>query len=314
MAQLFGLTDLPQSLLLLINRTISTVIIIIVLILFSTLIRTQIRWRLRDAPNRRMLALLVRNLTMVLGGVAILFIWLGAGGDFAVALGIIGAGVAFASQEVIGSFAGYLIIISGNLFRIGDRVSFGEIMGDVVDLNLMRTTMMEIGAWVDADQYSGRLVTISNRSALNTPIYNYTKYNPYIWDEIVLPVPYTDDWRRAIELILAEAEEHSAEFQQPAQAAFASLARRYPISTTEVEPTVFLRMTDNWIEITLRYVVDTRRRRPVQVALVRDIIEAFEATPDVSVASTTFDIVGMPPLEARVTGRDAKHDDGHGAS
>jgi small-conductance mechanosensitive channel len=296
MAEWLGLSELAQPVQLLISRAISTLVIIVVLMLFSGIIRSQIRRRLRNSPNARMLVLLARNLVILFGGLAIVFIWLGAGGDFAVALGIIGAGVAFASQEIIGSFAGYLIIISGNLFRIGDRVRIGEIVGDVIDLNLMRTTMMEIGAWVDADQYSGRLVTVSNRSALNTPIYNFTKYNPYIWDEIVLPIPYSDNWRRAIEIVLAEGERHSSEFQQQAKVAFDALARRYPISETEVKPTVFLRMTDNWIEVTLRYVVDTRRRRPVQVDLYRDIIEIFEATPDVNVASTTIDIVGMPPL------------------
>lgn len=304
MAELLGLSDISQPLMRLINRGISTLIVVVLLMLFSAIIRSQIRTRLRGAPNRRMLLMLVRNFVMVLGGLFILFIWLGAGGDMAVALGIVGAGVAFASQEVIGSFAGYLIIVSTNLYRIGDRVRVGDVVGDVVDLNLMRTTMMEIGAWVNADQYSGRLVSVSNRNALITPIYNYTKYNEYLWDEIMLPIPYTDNWRRAVEIVLTEGEEYSSEFQGMAQSAFDALARRYPIEATEVKSTVYLRMTDNWIELTLRYVVEARRRREVQEKLYHDILEIFEATPDVSVASSTFEIVGMPPLRQRSADQD----------
>ncbi len=304
MAELLGLSDISQPLMRLINRGISTLIVVVLLMLFSAIIRSQIRTRLRGAPNRRMLLMLVRNFVLVLGGLFILFIWLGAGGDMAVALGIVGAGVAFASQEVIGSFAGYLIIVSTNLYRIGDRVRVGDVVGDVVDLNLMRTTMMEIGAWVNADQYSGRLVSVSNRNALITPIYNYTKYNEYLWDEIMLPIPYTDNWRRAVEIVLTEGEEYSSEFQGMAQSAFDALARRYPIEATEVKSTVYLRMTDNWIELTLRYVVEARRRREVQEKLYHDILEIFEATPDVSVASSTFEIVGMPPLLQRSADQD----------
>lgn len=304
MAELLGLSDISQPLMRLINRGISTLIVVVLLMLFSAIIRSQIRTRLRGAPNRRMLLMLVRNFVLVLGGLFILFIWLGAGGDMAVALGIVGAGVAFASQEVIGSFAGYLIIVSTNLYRIGDRVRVGDVVGDVVDLNLMRTTMMEIGAWVNADQYSGRLVSVSNRNALITPIYNYTKYNEYLWDEIMLPIPYTDNWRRAVEIVLTEGEEYSSEFQGMAQSAFDALARRYPIEATEVKSTVYLRMTDNWIELTLRYVVEARRRREVQEKLYHDILEIFEATPDVSVASSTFEIVGMPPLRQRSADQD----------
>ncbi len=304
MAELLGLSDISQPLMRLINRGISTLIVVVLLMLFSAIIRSQIRTRLRGAPNRRMLLMLVRNFVLVLGGLFILFIWLGAGGDMAVALGIVGAVVAFASQEVIGSFAGYLIIVSTNLYRIGDRVRVGDVVGDVVDLNLMRTTMMEIGAWVNADQYSGRLVSVSNRNALITPIYNYTKYNEYLWDEIMLPIPYTDNWRRAVEIVLTEGEEYSSEFQGMAQSAFDALARRYPIEATEVKSTVYLRMTDNWIELTLRYVVEARRRREVQEKLYHDILEIFEATPDVSVASSTFEIVGMPPLLQRSADQD----------
>ena len=91
-------------------------------------------------------------------------------------MGILGTGIAFASQEIIGSLAGYLNILTGNLYRISDRVRIGNVVGDVLDISLMRTMVMEIGEWVKADQYTGRIVSIANRAVFSDPVINYTQH------------------------------------------------------------------------------------------------------------------------------------------
>ena len=95
-------------------------------------------------------------------------IWVDQMGDFSVALGILAAGLAFALQEVIGSFAGWITIITGNPFKIGDRIETGGIKGDVVDIGILRTTIMEIGNWLSGDDNTGRLVTLSNAYTLKS--------------------------------------------------------------------------------------------------------------------------------------------------
>ena len=154
-----------------------------------------IRQRIKDTTHMHTLRMLLRNAFMFLGAVIVLLIWLGLGSNFTVAMGILGAGIAFASQEVIGSFAGYLNIVSGGIYRIGDRVRIGNVVGDVMDIGILRTTVMEIGEWVKADQYTGRIVTVANRAVFADPVYNYTQHWGYLWDEITLPVTYTSDWQ-----------------------------------------------------------------------------------------------------------------------
>ncbi len=83
-------------------------------------------------------------------------------GKMAVVLGVAGAGIAFALQEVIASLAGWVAISFGNFYKTGDRVQLGGIKGDVIDIGMLRTTMMEIGQWVNADLYNGRIVKIAN--------------------------------------------------------------------------------------------------------------------------------------------------------
>jgi small-conductance mechanosensitive channel len=128
-------------------------------------------------------------------------IWVDQMGDFSVALGILAAGLAFALQEVIGSFSGWITIITGNPFKIGDRIETGSIQGDVVDIGILRTTNMDIGNWLDGDHNTGRLVTLSIAFVFKEPLFSYSVHLHYIWDEIRIPVPYGSNWQQAMTIM-----------------------------------------------------------------------------------------------------------------
>lgn len=263
--------------------------------------RHLLKARIKDAVHMHTLYMLARNTVLAGGGIVILLIWLGSGSNLTVAMGVFGAGIAFASQEVIGSFAGYVNIVTGNLFRIGDRVRIGNVEGDVLDISILRTMVMEIGEWVRADQYTGRIVSVANRVVFSEPVFNYTQHWRYLWDEIVIPITYTNDWRRAGEIMLEHRKTYAAPFQAQAQAELQALSGRYPLHETAVEPTLFVTMTDNWVEMTLRFVLEARGRRKVRSQLHREILQHFESEPDITVASVTMEIVGFPPLRNDTT-------------
>jgi small-conductance mechanosensitive channel len=230
----------------------------------------------------------------------ILAVWLGFGSSFTVAMGILGAGIAFASQEVIGSLAGYLNIVTGALYRIGDRILIGDVVGDVLDISPMRTTLMEVGEWVKADQYTGRIVTVANRMVFAEAVVNFTRHWNYIWDEITVPITYASDWRLATKIMLEHGEEYTADLQAQAESDLADMLKRYPVlRPMPVTPSLYTTMTDNWIELTLRYVVDAHERRSVQDKLHRELLQHFQAEAEIAVASTTIEIVDFPPLTTR---------------
>ena len=264
------------------------------------IVRNVIKRRIKDTAHMHTLRMLVRNTFFFAGSVIVLMIWLGVGSNLTVAMGILGAGIAFASQEVIGSFAGYLNIVSGGIYRIGDRVRIGNVVGDVMDISILRTTVMEIGEWVQADQYTGRIVTVANRAVFADPVYNYTQHWGYLWDEITVPVTYTSDWRRATEIMLEHGQTYTEELHADAAARLTKMIDRYPLQRTQVEPTIYMAMTDNWIEITLRYIVDARERRKIKGQLHRELLQHFETEERVTVASMTVEIVGFPPLKGAV--------------
>jgi len=96
----------------------------------------------------------------------------------------------------------FLILLSVNQFyEPGDRVQLGGITGDVIDISILRTTVMEIGGWVKADLYNGRIVRIANSFVFKEPVYNYSADFPFVWDEIVLPIKYGCDHRLAREIL-----------------------------------------------------------------------------------------------------------------
>jgi small-conductance mechanosensitive channel len=290
------LLDLPPAYVAVILKTGFSLLALALTLVANRLLREMLRARFRDTPHAHTVFMLVRNAVFLAGASVILLIWLGFGSNFTVAMGILGAGIAFASQETIGSFAGYLSIVTGNLYHIGDRVRIGDVTGDVLDISMLRTTLMEIGEWVKAEQYTGRVVTIANRAVFSHPVFNYTQHWPYLWDEITIPVTYDSDWRRAGEILLEHGEEYTSDLQARAQARLVELMKRYPVHEQSVQPRLYVVMTDNWIELTLRYVVEARERRKVVAKLHHELLQHLQGEPDIAVASATFEIVGFPPL------------------
>ena len=211
---------------------------------------------------------------------------------FGVALGVFGAGIAFALQEVITSIAGWFAISFAGFYRPGDRVQLGGIKGDVIDVGMLRTTIMEIGEWVDADLYNGRVVRVANSFVFKEPVYNYSGDFPFLWDEVMFPARYGSDWNEAKAMLAAVGHEVVGEIAVEASAAWEDARRKYRLEETSLAPTVTMRVTDNWIEFRLRYVVDYRRRRVTQDRIATRILEEVDKSEGrIGIASQTIRFV-----------------------
>jgi small-conductance mechanosensitive channel len=171
----------------------------------------------------------------------------------------------------------------------------GGAHGDVIDLTPLRTKILEIGVpesaakdadtWVRGRQYTGRIVAVSNKASFTEPVFNYSAIFEFLWEELTVPVPHTSDWESAERIMLDEARRVSR--SQGARTAMAEMVRRYPVPVTEVEPRVFLRATDNWIELTARFVVPLRSARSVKDDITRRVLERLSAA-GIEVASQTI--------------------------
>jgi small-conductance mechanosensitive channel len=221
--------------------------------------------------------------------------------SFTVALGVAGAGIAFALQEVIASVAGWIALSFGQFYTVGDRVQLGGIKGDVIDIGVLRTTLMEIGEWVKGDQYNGRIVRVANSFVFKEPVYNYSADFPFVWDEITVPIKYGSDHALARKIIQDAASEIVSEYTTFAHQTWQKMLRKYAIEEASVEPMVTLVANDNWMEFTLRYVVDFKKRRGTKDLLFTRILDGVAASDGrVSMASATFQLVEAPTLDVRL--------------
>jgi small-conductance mechanosensitive channel len=222
-------------------------------------------------------------------------------GNLTVALGVAGAGIAFALQEVIASFAGWLAIMFGGFYNTGDRVQLGGIKGDVMDIGVLRTTIMETGQWVDGDLYNGRIVLIANSYVFKEPVFNYSSDFPFLWDEIKIPIQYGSDYDKAKEIILKAGVDVAGDLSIRSKEKWVSLQNKYRLEDAQTEPMVSLVANDNWAEYTLRYVVGYKRRRFTKSELFTKILTEIEKTNGaVKMASATLHLVEAPDFNINI--------------
>ena len=194
-------------------------------------------------------------------------------GRISFALGVAGAGVVVALQDVIASFAGWFAIGLSNLYTIGHRIQIGEMKGDVIDISIMRTTVMETGSWVSGDLYNGRVLRIPNSYVLRGPIFNYSQGFRFVWDEIKVSLTANSDQHLAKETLLRVAKEKVAGYLAEAEISWKTVADNYRLENPPLEPTVSLVVCGGSLEFTLSYIVDYASRTAMKDLLFTQIVE-----------------------------------------
>jgi small-conductance mechanosensitive channel len=240
---------------------------------------------------------------------SLLSIWFDDPARLATGVGLVSAGLAFALQKVVTSLAGYVVIMRSKVFRVGDRITMGGVRGDVISLGFLKTTIMEMGdptgapasVWVHGRQFTGRIVTVTNDKIFEEPVFNSTRDFPYIWEEIRVPITYASDRARAERILLDAAEQATAATQVAAQPHVRHMLEQYQLHVDQLSPRVYLRITDNWLELSLRFLVDDHSSREVKDVVSRQILKAFDEAK-IGIASTTIDIVSFPKIGSGVTG------------
>jgi len=245
----------------------------------------------------------------VLSAVALLSIWFDDPQRLTTGLGIFGAGLAFALQRVVTALAGYIVIMRGNTFTVGDRITMGGVRGDVIALTFMQTKIMEMGQppsvqgadpamWVRSRQFTGRIVTVTNDKVFDEPVYNYTREFPFIWEEMTVPIPYRADRSRAEAIMLACVAENVEAVDRQSQPVQQALERRYLVDLDDLTPRVFYRLTDNWLELSIRFIVREHGIRDVKDAIARAVLQRFDEA-SIEIASATYEITGVPTVRVQ---------------
>lgn len=147
----------------------------------------------------------------------------------------------------------------------------GGVRGDVIALDVTQTTIMEMGQpppvqhaepamWVQSRQYTGRIVTVSNARIFDEPVYNYTREFPYLWEEMSVPIKFDADHDRAEHILLEVAGNRTVSISSLGKEALQEMERRYFMKPADMKPKVYYRLTDNWLELTVRFIAHPKRK------------------------------------------------------
>ncbi|MBT8306879.1 MAG: mechanosensitive ion channel family protein [Maribacter sp.] len=221
--------------------------------------------------------------------------------DYTIIIGLATAGLTFTLQELILSVAGSFYIFFVRVYKPGDRIEINNITGDVIDIDSIYTTIMEMGEWVSSDNYSGRIVKISNAFVFKGPIKNYSIDFPFVWDELNILITYDSDIELAKKIIIERSKELLSDYNQKSKAKWARMVKRYYIENAKIDPTIAMELTDNWIALNLRYITDYKLRRSTKHELFKNIEHSINLTKGkVKLASTTLQLLKIPEIDVRV--------------
>lgn len=204
-------------------------------------------------------------------------------------LALLVAGVALALQDVLRSVVGWIYISSRSGIEVGSRIEVGGVMGDVIDIGVLKTTLMEVGGpLVYGRQSTGRLVTLPNYRLLSDTVLGSNVWNPFVWQEVQLTVPFQSDWRRAEEILRSIADEMHEEIAHDLRSGFARLERRYAFKYPTLTPIVYVSLGTSGVDLTLRFLTHVRRRRGSVDRVTREVLARFAEEPNVRIEYATY--------------------------
>ena len=248
---------------------------LLVRVIRAALRRALARWERADAIT----ALSGVGIWLLAAGIA-LSVLLGDIRALAGSLGLVGLALSWALQTPIESFTGWLLNSFKGYYRVGDRISVGEVFGDVYRIDFLNTTVWEYGGAdrppgsVQAEQPTGRLITFPNNEILTGTVVNYTRDFPFVWDELAVPVANESDMSYALEVLEKVASSLLGDYmREPALRYRSILAAEGLESSIADGPQVFASTSDWGTNLTIRYLVGAREKRAWKSKLVVQVAE-----------------------------------------
>lgn len=230
----------------------------------------------------------VNGVAFLIVSLGLIFVWIETGDSFITVIGLFSAGLALALKDILLNIAGWLYILLRQPFLIGDRIEISGIKGDVIDQNIFKFRVVEIGNWVHAEQSTGRIIHIPNYKIFTDPLANYTLGFDYIWNEIRVLVPFESDWKKAkkimYEVLHGLADDLSIDMQQQIRKA----SRKYMVYYNNLNPIIYTDVTDSGVRLTMRFICKPKERRVIDEKIWEALLDRFNEEPDVDFGYPTM--------------------------
>jgi len=215
----------------------------------------------------------IRVSLQVTGVLIILLVIFGVPNNFGTFLGLAGAGLTVALKDFIIGFFGWFMLMGRNGIRTGDLVEINGVTGEVVELGLFHTVLLETGDWTDSNHPTGRRVTFTNSFAIEGHYFNFSTSGQWLWDEIRIVVPAGRDPYPIVDAIRQEVEEATADSARQAEQEWKGASRSPGAGGVAVAPAVNIKPIIGGIEITVRYITRAPDRLELRSKIYHTAIE-----------------------------------------
>lgn len=203
----------------------------------------------------------------VLAVLCILLVILGPPSQLGTFLGLAGAGLTVALKDFIVGFLGWFVLMGKNGIRLGDWVEINGVTGEVVELNVFHTVLLETGNWTDSGHPTGRRVTFTNSFAIEGHYFNFSTSGQWLWDELQIVLPAGKDPYPILDAIQKKVVEATAESARQAEREWKSAAHSRDLSALTAAPAINVKPVVGGVEIAVRYITRANERYRLRAEL-----------------------------------------------
>ena len=215
----------------------------------------------------------------------ILLVVFGAPSQIPTILGLMTAGLTVVFQDFILAFFGWFVLMGKNGIRVGDWVEINGVGGEVVEIGLFRTSLLETGNWTDKGHPTGRRVTFINNFAVTGQYFNFTTSGQWMWDEISVNIPSGPDTYRTIEAIHTAVEKETANDTKLAEEEWKKAAKQNVLSSFTAKPSVDMRPSAAGVDVVVRYVTHASERFEMRNRIYQSVIDLLHRPEGAAVGS-----------------------------
>lgn len=230
---------------------------------------------LQELTRMRTLRLILRFAVQVVGLLLILLVVFGAPNQTPTIIGLATAGITVAMKDFIVAFVGWFVLIGRNGIRVGDWVEINGVVGEVTEISLWRTVLLETGNWTDTGHPTGRKVAFMNSFAIEGHFFNFSTAGQWLWDELEIMVPASDDPYPIIEAIQKIVAKETEPNVRMAEQEWQRAAGRSPSRSISAAPAINLRPTPAGVEVHVRYITRANERFAMRSRLNQAMVDLF---------------------------------------
>jgi len=229
----------------------------------------------------------IRFAVQALGALLIFIILFGVPNQISTILGLAGAGLTVALKDFVMGFVGWFLLMGRNGLRVGDWVEIDGVVGEVVEISLLRTVLLETGNWTDTGHPTGRKVAFVNSFAIEGHFFNFSTTGQWLWDEVEIMVPASQNPYPVIDAIQKMVAKQTEDNVHAAEQEWQKAATRYRAQPVSAAPEISLRPTTSGIEVHVRYITRAGERHATRTRLYQALVDLLHTRPAEQVAVAT---------------------------